>query len=98
MGLVVRTSKTNGWGQREVKYLVCKGSAREDMLVDYLVVWVKMAEYESPTVMFFSNRAASGQKKVSEHHVKERGGTKRLSEEAVQHQVLQSRGSPTSRH
>ena len=57
-GLVVRTSKTTGWGQREVKYLVFKGSVGEVMLVDCLVVWAEMAEYDSPTDMFFSRRAA----------------------------------------
>ena len=55
-GLVVRTSKTNGWGQRKVKYLVCKGSVGEDMLVDCLVAWSEMAEYDSPADMFFSER------------------------------------------
>ena len=60
VGLVVRTSKTNGWGQREVKYLVCKGSVGEDMLVDCLVAWAEMAEYDGPANMFFSRRAVGG--------------------------------------
>ena len=92
--MVVRTSKTNGWGQREVKYLVCKGSVGEDSLVDCLVAWAKMAEYDSPADMFFSRRAAGGKsgRKTGRHHAEGIGGAGGATEEAFQHQVLQGGG------
>ena len=57
---MVRSSKTNARGAREVKFLVKRDSLGESMLIDCLASVAARAEYNSGEDLFFSRRAVDG--------------------------------------
>ena len=57
IGLSIRTSKTNQYGKREVRFTVVRGSEGEDWLIDGLFHLALAAGYHSPEDMFFSRVA-----------------------------------------
>ena len=57
IGLSIRTSKTNQYGKREVRFTVVRGSEGEDWLIDGLFHLALAAGYHSPKDMFFSRVA-----------------------------------------
>jgi hypothetical protein len=57
VGLAVRSSKSNGLGMREVKYMVTKGTPGEDILVDCITCIASWARYDTADDMFFSRVA-----------------------------------------
>ena len=57
-GLAVRTSKSNVRGMRDVRFLVVRESPGEEWLIDGLYFVARIANYQSPTDMFFSRKPA----------------------------------------
>ena len=61
VGVSIRTSKTNQYGKRDVRYMVSRESEGEGWLIDGLYLLALAAGYHTPRDMFFSRVAAIGQ-------------------------------------